>query len=364
MGILLAAMAAAGDQAVKSIDSDEAQQNALDRITLQSNLETQKQLTIQQAQHALTNEASINAGDYLQAAKAQGIPVTAAPVTGLTGADPNSLYRDPTGAPTTGIQGSDDVVNGILAKARALPDSNPNKAGLLTQFDRQKASDQDAANEAVEGKTREPTNAEAIQTAIAAAAKDGDFAAYNALRTAGNDRFIKMGEGDNIYDQTTNKMVTNNTSKLDRQMALEDLRNDRQNARLDSNERIAAARLEALVTKGNGGDGTALIQNIKYLKSLGYDNQKIENFIYDKKEASTSDIASKILTSDPMAGSSKAITPEAAVQKAISLQAALKASAGTAPPTPSGVPAGYAQIGTSGGKPVYQTPDGKQVIGK
>ena len=363
MGILLAAMAAAGDQAVKSIDGDEAQQNALDRLTLQSKLETQKALTVQQAQHDLTNEASNNAGDYLQAAKAQGVPLTAAPVTGLTGADPNSDYRDPTGAPTLGIKGDDTFVNGILAKARALPDSDPDKAGFLAQLQRQKGSDQDAANEAVEGQTREPTNAEAMQNAAAAAAKDGDFAAYNALRTAGNDRYIKMGEGDNIYDQTTNKMVTNNTSKLDRQMALEDLRNDRQNARLDSNERIAAARLEALVSKG-GNDSTALIQNIKYLKSLGYDNQKIDNFIYDKKEASTSDIAVKLMSSDPLAGGPKALTMEGAVQKAISLQAALKASAGTAPPTPSGVPAGYAQIGTSGGKPVYQTPDGKQVIGK
>ena len=94
MGILLAAMAAAGDQAVKSIDSDEAQQNALDRLTLQSQLEGQKAQTLIDYK----NKADLEQSDAIREDRAKRLTPTQDEIQGIIARRANSVtdYDSPT----------------------------------------------------------------------------------------------------------------------------------------------------------------------------------------------------------------------------------------------------------------------------
>jgi uncharacterized protein (DUF3084 family) len=78
------------------------------------------------------------------------------------------------------------------------------------------------------------------------------------------------------------------------------------------------ARIEVLGSKDgkSGGDKTALIQNAEYLKTLGYSDDKIEKFIFEKKEIPLEDMAAKILAGDKTMD----MTPEQAAQKAIAVR--------------------------------------------
>lgn len=157
-------------------------------------------------------------------------------------------------------------------------------------------------------------------------------------------------------------------------------------ARIDSREKTEAAKLEqrdrsdnkryeAMMARieasanraaggGKGGSKSALIQNVEFMRDvLKYSPEKIESFIFDKKTISKPELTAKILSDAKK--SMDDITPEQASAMAdsiLSAGAAAKPATPASKPAQKALPAGAKQIGTSGGKPVYQTPDGKKFI--
>lgn len=178
-------------------------------------------------------------------------------------------------------------------------------------------------------------------------------------------------------------------------MLAQGVKGDLEERKLESREKIAAAelarkekadearaandakRIEALFKRidksssGGGGGGSgkgskpAMIQTVEYMRDvLKYPPEKIEKFIFDRKSISEEELAVQI--TNAARKNHDDITPAEAVAQARELKSAAApktaAAAATAKPAVKALPAGAKQIGTSGGKPVYQTPDGKKFI--
>lgn len=383
MGILQnvigGAMEGGGGAYLHSQQSAQEASQKQDLVKMSAQVELQKEQAIASYKNDLVNAPTNRAGGLIATAMQQVVPVTASPVTQLSGNDPTSPYHSDALPDSNTGKGLDPAQTpDLIKRIQALPDDNPDKADMLKQLQRQQGSDQAAANAEVAGKTRAPTSDEANEAAKKAALAGGDLQALAALKASGQDKYMKFGEGDTIWDSTTGKVLFSNTGKADRQAAHDDAVRDRDADRNDSRERMSADRLEAMFTRlGKSGQGTSLTQNVDMLKAMknadgtpAYSDTDIRNFIFNKKETSIDDLAGKILTSDPNAGSKRAITPQEAVQKALALRAEISKNSvdatNTAPKSstssPAGLPAGAVQIGTSGGKPVYQTPDGKKFV--
>jgi hypothetical protein len=144
-------------------------------------------------------------------------------------------------------------------------------------------------------------------------------------------------------------------------------RNEAMNAKNQSQYEIAMAKVETAVARAGAGN-TDFDKKVKLLKDAGATPNEIANFITEKKQPSLEDLASGFLRSDPNAGMKNALTPSAAYEKAKTLRALTATIREDAAPKPesatAGLPKGAKQIGTSGGKPVYETPDGKRFIQK
>lgn len=360
------ALEGAGSAALHSLQADQDQQQRIDYGKMMAEVQLQKENAAAQFKNDLANAPLNRLSQSAQNLAQTPVPMTAAPVTQLSGNDPNSAYQSESNPENNTGKG---LINMTRAQVQAYKDPD-----MLAQYDRQMASDNKAAQDAVAGKTRKMTSDEALNAALDKA-KLEDPVAYAAGKAIAQDNILKVGEGDTIYDRTTGKVLFSNTSKADRQQAHDDRRAEIEADRNDSRERMSADRLDAMLSRlGKNGQGTSLTQNVDMLRSMknadgspAYSDSDIRNFIFNKKETSLDDLAGKLLTSDPNAGTKKAMTPEDAVQKAISLRAAINknsADATNASPksAPAGLPDGAVQIGTSGGKPVFQTPDGKKFV--
>jgi hypothetical protein len=173
-------------------------------------------------------------------------------------------------------------------------------------------------------------------------------------------------------------------------LAIAQLRTEALNAKTQAQLDLGMAKLEAAVAKAGAGN-TDFDKKITLLKKGGLNEREIANFILERKQPSLEDLAANFLKADPRAGTSKAMTPEQAMERAKALRSltrdlgededagappaepskpaakpAAKSAAETTAPksgdTPPGLPAGSKKIGTSGGKDVYQAPDGKRYI--
>lgn len=113
----------------------------------------------------------------------------------------------------------------------------------------------------------------------------------------------------------------------------------------------------------------AFVATYEFLEKKGYPKGEIEAILTEKKGKSVEDIASDLLSKDPQAGRPRALTPQQAVEKAKEIKSIVSESTKKTDKSPgnegkstpvASLPKGAVQIGTSGGKPVYQTPDGKK----
>ncbi len=95
---------------------------------------------------------------------------------------------------------------------------------------------------------------------------------------------------------------------------------------------IAQLKVDNATDKNSG---TALTKNVAMLKGLGYSEDDIKNFIFEKKGTSLDDLATKLYSSDTNFGS-KHITVEQAVDAAVKMKQQIQAVTGGA--TPKGVP--------------------------
>jgi len=250
-GLITAALSGAGKGIAQSaedyqkqadVEANAARSKAteLDLAKARADLQVEAARRIEEAQLAMKNKPNVTAGNYIKEALAAGVPVEAAPVTQLSGADPNSAYVDPSGAPTTGLTGDYASLKERLSR---IPDPELRKTAL-DQLDRQLAADTAAAAQAVQGKTRPATREDAIAAAAERALAAGDVAAYNAAKALQGEKYIKVDENQTLLDKS-GKVVYSNKGKDDRALELEDRKDARQERMLAAQERIAGLRIDA-----------------------------------------------------------------------------------------------------------------------
>lgn len=138
-----------------------------------------------------------------------------------------------------------------------------------------------------------------------------------------------------------------------KRMQLDDLKKDRDlveeyrkpDTSPERKKQIIEERQALAAKAGKAASPTALMQNVGFLKSLGYSDEKVEKFIFDGKGISTEELASKILAADKFGD----LSPEDAARKAVELRNAVSNAQGGG------------QKAASGGAPY---PDGTRLKGR
>ena len=250
---------------------------------MKSDLEEQKALRIAEATEARKNAPMERFSGLVSAKMGEQVPVEAAPVTQSTAE----------GAQAAGLQ------SGLVGMTREQVAAYQNP-DMLAQYDRQIAEDKRIAQEKVAGQTRPRTLQEATK-----AANEESFANDPGAYLAG-----KTLTAADKQDLEQLKIISN--EKIAQ-------------ARIDQRDRSDDKRFEAMMARiesigGKSADQTALIQNAEYLKKLGWNSDKIEKFILDKKEIPIEDTAAKFLAAD-ITGT---MTPEDAARKAVALRAKVR----------------------------------------
>lgn len=263
------------------------------------------------------------------------VPVEAAPVskTGLTRESAGDFEVEPGKVIGANFQQSPEQVKAILAQAQGTVD-NPNATDqqradardLMAAITAQSEAQAGTNALAVKGKTRARTSDEA-QTAALDDTLQNDAPAFIA------------GTG---MLNTANKQDMEQ-KRLDSREKIARAESDRKertaSAALDQKDRAAELRYDAMIERidalgsgGKAGSKSALRQNVELLKELGFGPDKIEKFIFDKKEISEEDLTAKIMASDKFGD----MTVEQAAAKAKAIKSAAtpsKPPGGTAPKT-------------------------------
>ncbi len=231
------------------------------------------------------------------------IPVSPDPVTSLSKGSANAIGLQ------DGMQGNVDSMraqfNAVLTNPNATVQQKQNAQEILAQIDAQAGAQKDINGQAVEGKTRSRTLDEAKRDALQETFLS-DPKAYMEGRA--------MLAGDEKTAIEERKLALK--EKLDQAHIDQKDRSD------DKKFEMLLARLESGFGGGKSGGPTALMQNAEYLKSLGYSSEKIDKFIFEKKEIPLEDIATKILAEDKFGE----MTPAQAAQKARALRDALQST--------------------------------------
>ena len=255
---------------------------------MKSDMEEQKALRIAEAAETRKNAPMERFSGLVSAKMGEQVPVESAPVTQSTAE----------GAQAAGLKSG--LVGMTREQVEAYKDPD-----MLAQYDRQMIEDQRLAQEKVAGQTRPRTLQEATKLA-----KEESFANDPGAYLAG--QTLTAADKEEIE-----QLKIASREKIEQ-------------ARIEQRDRSDDKRFEAMMARiesiggGKSANQTALIQNAEYLKTLGYDSNKIEKFIFDKKEIPIEDTAAKILASD-ITGT---MTPEEAAKRAVALRNAVsKASA-------------------------------------
>lgn len=246
-------------------------------------MEEQKTLRIAEAAEARKNAPMERFSGLISAKMGEQVPQEAATVTQSTSE----------GAQAAGLK--DGLIG--MTREQVAAYKNPD---MLAQYDRQIAEDQRLAQEKVAGQTRPRTLQEATKLAKeeTLATDPGAYLAGQVLTAADKQDIeqIKIASREKIEQ-----------ARIEQRDRSDDKRFESMMARIES------------VGGGKSANQTALIQNAEYLKTLGYGSDKIEKFIFDKKELPLEDVAAKILASDTLGQ----MTPEQAAAKAVALRNAL-----------------------------------------
>lgn len=261
----------------------------------------------------------------------------------------------------------DEAAKGLVAQAQAEKYAGAVPADPSTWTDEQQAAvDQskqiDAAQRLRDSRTRDQ-----------AAILTGDISPEKAASMH------------NTADMTESKMTAmleRSKERSDSMAEVANIRAEAMNASTQAKYEVAIAKMQTAVEKAGKGN-TDFDKKIALLKEAGSTPAEIAAYITERKQPSLEDLANGFLKADPQAGTKKAMTPDDAYAKAKSLRSltkildddgnpkgagpssapsAGKPSAATAASNPIGLPEGSVKIGTSGGKAVYQLPDGSKRI--
>ena len=281
MGIILSAMAAAGDAGVQSENQNIAQLHLLEAEKQKSILDVQKAQAISDIQAATANAPASRAGDLIRASTAEQIPVQALPITRLSGNDPDSQYQGSDGAATTGLSGDYQTLKNQISK---IQDVNMQSAAM-EQLERQRASDQAAAQSALKDQTRPRNQSEIFADAMSKASASGDMQAYTAIKAAAGDKFTIVPDGASYINNQTGQLTSTNSAKDDRQEEKDNRADQRQQKILDARFEVEAMKESAKAKaikdaadpygvfsgSGPGADGSpaaALSHGDEFLKTL------------------------------------------------------------------------------------------------
>lgn len=339
MGLILGALGGAGAQAADLADKGIAQQDKLDALQMSSDLEQQRaqalaqfkvQLEDQQRQQMVgrINAAAqpiLDQGIIARAASARASTLdgTETPGTPADGAPPNSDFT-----------GNDQVDPALLSKIAAIPDPTQRaqavqaagitpdslEYSLIDMKDPTERAQAIAAYGAQRGVKQSSvanltlgdlTDAEKTQFAPSASQQ-----ADARLRAAEQTGDLSPKDAATLAIQGRN--MDARLAAMDSRMAIAQLRNQAYSDRTSAEQSWHLAQIEARIeAAGNkGGGNTDFDKKVQLLKDGGATPGMIRDFIMERKQPSLTDIASKLLSSDPNAGFKTAMTPEQAVAKA------------------------------------------------
>lgn len=203
------------------------------------------------------------------------------------------------------------------------------KTGLINSSMNRKYAGSDAAVAAADaGETDAPLTQE--QKDVIAQSKQADA---DKLRT---DPKILRQAAINTGDLTVKDVMADDVraagveakfADIDRKNEIGKLTVEAKNAKTEADYAAKMVALEMKIEKAGGGN-TDFDKKIKLLREGGASTTEIANFITDKKQPSMEDLANGFLKSDPMIGTKKALTPEAAYEKAKKLRELSKSIAG------------------------------------
>lgn len=232
LGLIFSALSSGGNAFAASEKSQQDVRDQEKMLQERADLEEQKAKNLAQFNNNLQNAPLDRAGALISAASGQSVPVTAAPVTQLSGNELGSqgMATSSSGAPVL-ADGAIDAsktkpsLAQYLAAAAKLPDNDPNKADLIAQLTQQQSAAQKSAQDAVAGQTRKPTTQEAMQTAFQNAmdsGKAGDYRAALAIKSAIPDRLTILPDGATAFDNVTGKLIFSNGGKEERMQIHDD----------------------------------------------------------------------------------------------------------------------------------------------
>jgi hypothetical protein len=378
-GALASGFSAAATTGANIIGDQMKQQQAIEAEQRAADIRLDTEQRMMAMKEAMGARAAERFSSVVKAKASEDLPVEPQSVveTGVTPESAKVLGKFDFGngpEDATGITGSADKIKTMLKSALAAannPDLNDEQRadarGLANQLIQQTESQYDLNNAAAAGKTRHRTTSEAAHAAL-----DETLQSDPLAYIAGTGML-----GSVLKDEATTKAA----NLKERLATAEADRKERQaNADRDSREAVAAnrdaqrekaadQRFEAMMTRletlnGAGGKKgqSAMVQNLEWLRdNLGFTSEQLADYVTEKKHLAPEDIAAKLLSADKFGD----LTPETAMERAQQLVNArdkLGKGSSSSGATVKALPSGAVQVGTSGGKPVYQTPDGKKFI--
>lgn len=348
VGLALGAASGLGQAAQRVGEQMQKADDQKELMAMLQDAEAQKAERIARFNNDLANAPMNRAGKYLQDAVGTDVPQTAPTVTSLSGymgAD-NTTKAD--GSPNVGMVGS---VDELKAAANALTDPKERTAALA-QIDQQQQAEQGLVGTAFQGATRAPTLGEAIKSAQQKAAEAGDMQAYQALKTMGTDRFMSVADGAALIDTNTGQLVFQNGDKA-----------DRYDKRTEAMEKRTLLMLDTLSQQqANNLARTNIASLDTDIKSKTTQIGALNDQLLTAKDKEKPEIKAQIKAL--MEEISDAEGEKRAYLKTLGgAQGVEKSTPQPANGAPiATLPPGAKQIGTSGGKPVYETPDGKRFL--
>lgn len=397
MGIILGAMAGAAKGLEEKMDSDIKFERDNAAAEHRSKLDLQRQQTMMEYQEKLRNAPMQRLTTRAQKYAGEEVPMEAAKATTLPG---GGELTDP-GQPVSFSGDIDGLRQSIMAEQAktqanlreimAAPDG-PGKDAALAKLKEQKAEQDGAMAQLqrqikeegkrqegiVAGKMRKRTPDEALAAAVDDA-KINDLQAYSEYenkigKPQRDDRRIDIA--DKRATETERRAQAGEKFKVE----AEDRKDARTRESEDRKDERQAARLEALVARTNSGDKVSREERMRFTTLFSDAGRRL-----GEAQKTLSTLQKNPMYSTATAGSAEANEIEGVRETIRSYQDERKmyqsllagsqtggavempSAAPAKPPAAKAVstlPAGAKQIGTSGGKPVYQTPDGRKFIGE
>ncbi|MCY1168271.1 hypothetical protein D9M73_82590 [compost metagenome] len=364
MGIILGALGGAGKELSNIAEQNTKYWNEQELQTQRSNLETQKAIAVAKAAQEIKDAPLNRIGAMAQSKLGEEVPISSTPVTTLSGNDAGAS-NDESGQRMSGFTGD-------LAKARSDVmgmTEGPDKVAALAQLDRQVAGDQAEADKGIIGKTRKRTSQEALDAAVdEARVKDLPAVAEYEARIGKPERDERrVGVQETREENRARQAQVTEARRLAVDMAKMDLQQgslDAQNRKIDAWIDNESMKRDNDATKAeNGGKGQS---PDKLGAIINASNATIKNLNENgkgKTPKAQADWQTQMDNAMKVRARATQLLNQSLIDRGADSDKPTAPGAGN-PSAPAGLPQGARQVGTSGGKPVYETPDGKRFIQK